>query len=185
MRIKKNVLPAVILVFVFTICSSETATSQSTNPPPANPDDVATVDSILDALYGGISGPAGEARDWDRFRSLFMTGARLIPVVIGQDGSIATQVWSPQDYVDRAGAYLENNGFFELEIARTTEAFGHIFHAFSTYESRQNADDEKPFARGINSIQLMNDGSRWWIVSIFWDSESETQPLPDHYQPEG
>ena len=49
---------------------------------------------------------------------------------------------------------MENNGFFEHEISRTVETFGSISQVFSTYESRRRADDEKPFARGINSIQL-------------------------------
>src|ERR1700676_3890566 len=40
------------------------------NVPPAKPDDVKSVESLLAALYDVISGPAGE-RDWNRFRSLF------------------------------------------------------------------------------------------------------------------
>ncbi|PYS40548.1 MAG: hypothetical protein DMF71_13055, partial [Acidobacteria bacterium] len=76
---------------------------------------------------------------------------------------------------------LEQNGFFEREVSRRVEKFGNIAHVFSTYESRHKLDDAKPFARGINSIQLMNDGSRWWIVTIFWQSEDEKNPLPAEY----
>ena len=76
---------------------------------------------------------------------------------------------------------LEKEGFFEKEVARVTEQFGQIVHAFSTYESRHAPDDAKPFARGINSIQLMNDGKRWWIVTIFWQGEDEKKPLPEKY----
>jgi hypothetical protein len=47
---------------------------------------------------------------------------------------------------------------------------------FSTYESR-HAKGEKPFARGINSIQVFNDGQRWWVLNILWESESEQNPL--------
>ena len=47
--------------------------------PPANPADVATMDSIIAAVYDVISGPAKSQRNWDRFRSLFVPGARLIP----------------------------------------------------------------------------------------------------------
>lgn len=36
-------------------------------------------------------------------------------------------------------------------------------------------------SRGINSIQLMNDGKRWWIVTIFWQGEDEKNPLPEKY----
>jgi len=76
---------------------------------------------------------------------------------------------------------LEKNGFFEREISRKTDSFGTITHAFSTYESRRAKDDAKPFARGINSIQLVNDGTRWWIVTVFWDSERPNNPLPEKY----
>ena len=38
--------------------------------------------------------------------------------------------------------------------------------------------------RGINSIQLMNDGERWWIINIFWMQESEEHPIPEAYLPQ-
>jgi hypothetical protein len=76
---------------------------------------------------------------------------------------------------------MEKEGFFEKEAARKTEQFGQIAHVFSTYESRHTPDDQKPFQRGINSFQLMNDGTRWWIVTIFWEGEDEKNPLPQKY----
>src|SRR5690242_10349671 len=48
-------------------------------PPSANPADVTSPDAILAALYDVISGPAEKPRDWNRFRSLFLPGARLVP----------------------------------------------------------------------------------------------------------
>jgi hypothetical protein len=93
-------------------------------------------------------------------------------------------VLSVDDYVNRAGARLEADGFFEVEIHREVEQYGNILHAFSTYESRRTADlTEKPFARGINSIQLLKDGNRWWVVSIFWDSERPGNEIPSKYLP--
>jgi hypothetical protein len=76
---------------------------------------------------------------------------------------------------------MEKEGFFEKEAARKTEQFGQIAHLFSTYESRHTPADPKPFQRGINSFQLMNDGTRWWIVTIFWEGEDEKNPLPQKY----
>ena len=148
----------------------------------ADPADVATQDAIIEALYDVISGPAGQARDWDRFRSLFIPeGARLVPTGVGPQGNAGHTVLTPDGYIERAGRSLEANGFFEVEIGRTTEAFGTIAHAFSTYESRRNADDAEPFARGINSIQLFHDGDRWWIATVMWDSERADNPIPARY----
>ena len=155
--------------------------------------DVASIDSIIAAVYDVISGPAGKKRDWNRMRSLFIPGARLMPTFPRRpsgtppDAPLAgteeyvTQVISVEEFTTRNDKYFETNGFFEREIARRTEVYGHIAHAFSTYESRHRADDPKPFQRGINSIQLMNDGKRWWVVGIFWEGEGPKTPIPDKY----
>ena len=147
----------------------------------ANPDDVASTESIVNAAYDSISGAAGKKRDWERLRSLFIPGARLIPTGKNTAGEIEAQVLDIDGYIARSGDFLEKNGFFEQEVARRTEQFGHIAHAFSTYESRHKADDPKPFMRGINSIQLMNDGKRWWIVTIYWQHESADDPIQEKY----
>ena len=149
----------------------------------ANPADVKSMDAILSALYDVISGPAGKKRDWDRFRSLFVAGARLIPAAKRPDGVFEARVLDPEGYVTRAAPFLEKEGFYEREIARKVESFGHIAHVFSTYDSRHTAEDKTPFARGINSIQLLNDGKRWWIVTVYWDSERPDNPLPPQYLP--
>ena len=154
-------------------------------PPAANPADVQSVDAILGALYDVISGAAGQKRDWNRFNSLFHPGARLIPSGPRQAGGFAARAITPQEYAERSGPMLERDGFFETEIARTTERFGHVVHVFSTYESRRAASDPTPFMRGINSIQLFDDGTRWWVMSVFWQQESAQDPIPAKYLPGG
>ena len=160
--------------------NSETARQQppaqdlSARVPAAKPEDVNSLDSILKALYDVISGPAGD-RDWNRFRSLFIPEARLTSAAKRKDGSIfLTDV---DGYVRRAGGYFKAQAFYESAIVNRIEKFGNIAQVFSSYASR-NAPGEKPFARGINSIQLFNDGKRWWIISILWDEETAANPLP-------
>src|SRR5687767_7606677 len=77
--------------------------------PTANPADVASVDAILTSLYDVISGPAGQARNWDRFRSLLVPNARLMPTGLRQGGGASVAVLSAEDYVRRAGPGLERN----------------------------------------------------------------------------
>jgi len=79
-----------------------------------------------------------------------------------------------EQYIAGAGAL--DDGFFEREISRVSETFGGVTHRFSTYESRGGADDPKPFARGINSIQLLNDGQRWWVVTVLLGCRAAEQP---------
>jgi hypothetical protein len=157
----------------------------STARPSARPEDVSSPDAIVKAVYDVISGPAGQKRDWNRMRSLFVPNARLMPAVQRPGGAGAgVIVLSVDDYIARSGPQLEQNGFFEVEIKRVSESYGNVMHLFSTYESRRTAAaDEKPFARGINSIQLLKDGDRWWVVSIYWQSENAQFPIPAKYLP--
>jgi hypothetical protein len=158
-----------------------TAAAPAAATPSANPADVASIDAILTALYDVISGPAGQKRNWDRMRSLFVPGARLIPTGRRADGVRSIQVWTVDQYIERVGPRLEESGFFERELARRTERYGNVVHAFSTYDSKRLASDAQPFARGINSIQLWNDGQRWWVVTIFWEGERPDNLIPARY----
>ncbi|MCX2743049.1 hypothetical protein OO013_04190 [Mangrovivirga sp. M17] len=146
-------------------------------------DHVKSLDNIIKTLYSVISGEQGEARDWELFLELFHPNAKLIPTT-GQQADTMAMYMTPEQYVERFGIRLVSNGFYEKEIHRITESFGHITHVFSTYESFHSSKDTEPFSRGINSIQLMNDGHRWWIINIFWQSENKENPLPEKYLPE-
>ena len=169
----------IILTAIFAAMVQVTM-SQTTKE--ADPTDVSTIDGIMKAVYDVISGDAGKARDWDRFRTLFHENARMIPTgKNAQTGAVAARVLTPEEYIKRAEPFLVKEGFFEREIARRTEQYGHIVHIFSTYESKHKIDDKTPFARGINSFQLMNDGKRWWVVTIFWEGETPENQIPKEY----
>ena len=174
---------SLVLLLLFLAGQRGNAAAQETagSTHPANPADVESVDAIVAAVYDVISGPAGEARDWDRWRTLFIPEARLISLGVNQRGETRYRVMTPEEYVALAGASLEENGFFESEIGRTQEEFGPVVHLFSTYQSKRKLEDPEPFARGINSFQLMHDGGRWWVVTIYWTSERPDLPIPERY----
>jgi hypothetical protein len=152
----------------------------------AKPEDVGSIDAVVGALYGAISGPAGR-RDLDRLRSLFRPEARLIVCVAArredEKGMVSMRAFTVDEFVAMIEPRVKTEGFFEREISRSTERFGSVAHVFSTYESRRRRDDQEPFARGINSIQLFFDGKRWWLVTVFWDSERPGQSIPKQYLP--
>lgn len=198
LRLKLIVLPVLLLELAgLTVHAQETPKPQSAQaptatqaapegPPAAKPKDVSSPDAIMAATYDVISGLAAQKRDWDRFRSLFTAEARLISVSAKKGGSgFEIHSVTPDRYVTLADAYFQKNGFFEREIARKTEGFGNIMQIFSTYESRHDSKDPQPFARGINSFQLFYDGTRWWVVTIFWQEESPDVPLPKEFLPAG
>lgn len=175
---------ALALSAASTLLSARTAVAQAAAAvaadatPRALPDDVRSVDAIMAAVYDVISGPAGQARDWNRFRSLFAPGARLIPTGKRPDGTGVLSPLTVEEYITRARRSLETDGFFERELGRKQERYGNIVHLLSAYDSRRKADDPQPFARGVNSFQLWFDGTRWWVVTIYWESESSGNPIP-------
>jgi hypothetical protein len=163
--------------------TAQTPTTPISASPAAAAKDVASAEAIVAALYDALSGTATQQRDWDRFRSLFIPEGRVMPTGVPQSGKARIRVMTPEEYSRVAAPQLTTEGFYEREVARVTESFGTIVHVFSTYESRHAPADTKPFARGINSFQLFNDGSRWWIVSVLWDRERPGNPLPAKYLP--
>ncbi|MEP6923996.1 MAG: hypothetical protein ABI954_06005 [Pyrinomonadaceae bacterium] len=165
--------------------TTQPQTTATPNPfasiPAANPADVSSIDAIVKALYSVISGDAGVKRDWNRFRSLFYPNAKMIPTGKNKEGKVGGRYFTPEEYIERSAPFLEKEGFHETGIAQRVEQFGNIAHVFTTYESKHKLADEKPFMRGINSIQLVNDGTRWWVMNIAWSQETPESPLPEKY----
>lgn len=171
----------VVLIAIVLLYTTTKATVFNTDSIPANTNDVSSPEAIVAAVYDVISGPAGQKRNWDRMRSLFVPDARMIPTGKRPTGESTRRVLTVEDYITSSGPFLEKDGFFETEIGRKTEQFGNIVHVFSTYESKRTLTDEKPFVRGVNSFQLWNDGKRWWVITILWQSESKDVPIPEKY----
>ena len=171
-------------MFSATIASLLLSALATHEPAPAAPD-LSTPNGVVQTLYDVISGPAGKERNPEQFRELFHESAKMVSVGGLRDGKTRYNVLTIEDYIERSFPFLERNGFFESEVKNVTERYGNVAHVFSTYESRRKEEDGKPFARGINSIQLMNDGERWWIMSIVWQSETASTPLPAKYLPGG
>jgi hypothetical protein len=190
---------AVLATFTLSpVAFAQTTPAQPTAPPPprpagsiashsgwpaAKPEDVQSPEAIIAAVYDVISGGKGQQRNWDRMRSLFVPDARLIPAITGQEGHNDALMLSVDGYIERSGPRLISAGFFERSIHNDMQQFGNIVQIWSTYESRHDPADPEPFARGINSFQLLKDGDRYWVVNIFWDSETPNKPIPAKYLP--
>ena len=164
-------------------CQAQSAMSQTdmSSPPPAAAADVRSMDAIVHAYYDVISGPAGK-RDWNRFYSLFAPGGRLIQIDrAAPDSTPRTVVMTPQEFANDVGPYLAKNALYEKEISHSVDTFGAITQRFSTRVVLDAPGDAKPSARGIYSIQLFNDGKRWYIVTLYWDNEYPGTTVPSRY----
>jgi hypothetical protein len=160
------------------------------SPPGSRPSasDGASVDAIVAALYASVSHDTATEPNWPRMREIFLPVGMLVPpknpksdmfTVLDVDG-FEQRV---REGIAAAKQKGDPTSFFEREAARRTDCFGNVCQIFSTYESRRAPSDEKPFVRGINSIQLVNDGRRWWIASVVWDTERPDNTIPAQYLP--
>ena len=145
--------------------------------------DVASPESIVLAAYESIKRAPGEEFEWDRFRSLFIEDATLIPNTEQRGG--AFDVLSPQDFADWIESVTpigepNDKGFTESEVHHVVNRYGDIAQVFSTYQKHFWGED-RVLGRGINSFQLVHNEGRWWIVSIIWDEESGAGPIPTDY----
>ena len=144
-------------------------------------DDVRSIDAIIRALYEAVSFAGGAGPDVARLRGLVDPRCRLIKVLADGrhlDGDV-------DGYVATVAARIAGGlrAFEERELFRRTEVYGGIAHVFTTYEARSASAEGERSVRGINSVQLRNDGQRWWLLSIFWTDEEEGSPIPGAYLP--
>ena len=146
------------------------------------PEDVGSIDGMIRAYYEVITGPAGRPREWSRDRTLYISDLRFVAAEDDEAGKPEVRIMSHQQFVDASDEDMVRQGFDEREIHRVTQRFGNIAHVFSTYETRR-APGGPIVARGINSIELFWDGSRWWIASAIWDEERPGRPIPKEYLP--
>lgn len=157
--------------------------NEQVNWPKARPEDVESIDAIMAAFYKIPAGNPGEARNWDRYVSLFTPDARMVPARADDRGGAMAMFVPISQYVEMNKKYFEKGGFLDTEINRRVETFGHIAQVWSTYESRHSAEEKDPYIRGINSIHLLKDKDRWWIVNVFWDYETPGTEIPAQYLP--
>ncbi|MEM8887165.1 MAG: hypothetical protein AAGD28_04190 [Bacteroidota bacterium] len=143
--------------------------------------DTESIQSVLDAYYDCISGPIGEKRDFDRMRNLFHPEARLIYSYWDKGSSKAGVLVfrDVEEFIERLD-YLDKKGFYEHELSNITHDFSSIVQVFSSYAFRAE-DNSIPEGKGITSYDLLFDGDRYWIMSMFWVAENEQYKIPHKY----
>jgi hypothetical protein len=140
-------------------------------------EDVASIDGMIKAYYGVITGPAGQPRQWGRDRTLYWPGLRFFAAGVKPDGSPTVHVLTHQEFVDASDPAMVKGGFEEYEIHRVTHRIGNIAHVMSTYETR-TVGGGPVTGRGVNSLDFYWDGKRWWITAASWDDERPSSPIP-------
>jgi hypothetical protein len=154
--------------------SPATPASQTATCPPAT-----TLDDLARALDDAVSGPGNKDRAC--LRDLMLPEARLSPVVKSPDGAYSPRLLTVDGWIN-AVAKRGSTAFYEHQIKVQAEDYGHFAHLWSTYEIRDTPDG-KATVTGINSIQAVNDGKRWHVISILWEPDTTAGPVPKKYLP--
>ena len=151
--------------------------SSSDSPGPA---------AVVAEMYDLLSGPGDQERDWARFATLFLPGAKLRIAFSQAGGETVHREWTPGEFAEGAAVdYRARGGFWEKATLERLEEFGSIAHCWSVFESTERDAANAPFARGINSIQLVRTKEGWRIAHLLWDIEQPHNPIPSAYAPDG
>lgn len=153
------------------------------------PSDVESIDAVINASYATLQRAPGEPFQWERYRSLRLPGALLVPNSEQSGGQFAPR--TVEEHIAIVDAWYAENmpvgspqdqGFAEEEIHREVHRYGDVAHVESTYVKRFH-DSEEILGRGINFYTLVFDGERWWISAAAWDEENGAGEIPAKYLP--
>lgn len=184
--IRRSVIAAAGIFWLSSVCALAQMPGRRREVPAPVPADAVSPDAIVAALYASVTHLPDAAPDFERMRGIFLPVGMLIPPKRPNEDIFTTL--DVDQFADRFKKSVstrkdkgEPAGFNERELSRRTDCFGNVCQIFSTYESKYAASDEKPFQRGINSIQIVKDARRWWIASVIWDVERPDNLIPAQY----
>ncbi len=143
---------------------------------PARAGDTEDIKAAVAATYASISGPVGEARDWDAFRALFLPKAVFTVAFPGDLGEGRAVQLTVEEYVERSGPYLEQIGFIETETRSAIRQYGEMATVVSAY-SGVRSDTGEVVATGVNTFILVKVENVWKVGSISWREADEDWPV--------
>jgi hypothetical protein len=151
--------------------------------PPAA--DVSTIEGVIAALYRSVSFEAGGEPDWQLLRFLMLPRAVLAQPMQGSD---QVELLTVEEYISRFKQALDRStlrttGFHETIARIETTSFGRTVHSHVVFEARTDPAAAEPIGRGVDSVQLVRTGGRWWIAAIATELERPGQPIPEAFTP--
>ncbi len=147
-------------------------------------ENTSSIENIVSSIYEVVSGKKGEERNWELMKIIFHPDARLIMNYTNKEGEHEIYFYSVEDYISTFREGLKQSDLYEKDVKNQIDVFGNMAQVFSTFKSYKSKTDEEPFKKGMASIQLFNDGERWWVLSMYWKNESEDSKIPSEYLPE-
>ncbi len=141
-------------------------------------DFLSTPEGVVVCLYAAISFQPGQKPNYNLLNTLFHPQARIAPPATDTGGVLKSMgVEEFFDYFDSRIQDIISVGGREEQVSYKTFIFHNFAHIFSAYQFIL-FDSEKPLARGVNSLQLVHENGRWWILSLTWDRTEPGEELP-------
>ena len=163
-----------ILFFVLIAKSQNNSNGYSAN--------VHTIDSIVSSIYQVVSGAKGEARDWALHKTIFHPEGQIISNYVNEKGEYQVLFLSVDEYMEKYKDYFKNMNLYEKDSNRVIEINNNMAHVFSTFESYKSPHDSIPYKIGTASIQLYNDGNRWYVLNMYYKNETKKDKVPKKYR---
>ena len=148
--------------------------------------DYTTVDGVMTELYASVTRAPGDPFPWDRLRAVMLPGGIMLPQRAQTGGQ--GRIMDVEEFIEWIDGSWEpvigtanDRGFFERQTNLIVEEFGDVAHALTTYE-KGPYEPRQIIGRGVNSVQLVKRDGRWFVLSITWDEENTSGPLPPKYR---
>ena len=143
---------------------------------------VHAIRATLAELYDAFCFDAGAEPDWDALRQIFADGAAFVPSIRADRRPVANDA---ERFVADFRAFVSSEpyrstGFHERIVGVQIDAFGGIAHAFVAFEGFVPADGAT-VTRGLDSLQLVHDGTAWRLVSFTTQYEDDALRLPRRF----
>lgn len=138
------------------------------NEPARSTEKFASLDTLIETMYAAVSGPRGDL-DMDLERQIFAPDARLIRMGLGEDGTPWRRVMTLEDYEEDTHDFLASTDFYEYETARQVVHCPPFAHVLSEYDGKKSLASDELLLSGVNSIQCLHDGKRWWVYQLSWN----------------
>jgi hypothetical protein len=157
---KKIILTSISIIFAFNSIFGQTNEEKYA-------EDVKSVDAIINAYYDVVSGPSSEP--WEFERDKYIHSENAVITRLNENGKTESHTLEAE-YIPIGLSPKED--FYEKELKRIVNKFGNIAQVWSAFEIRADPKTESNI-RGLNSIQLHYENSRWYIDSWTCEMESE------------
>lgn len=135
-------------------------------------EDRKAIDQVVAKLYKAISFTNGEGANDEVLKSIHYSEA-----IVGLVDTSRIRMFSEREFREKnSEAFNKNNviSFVEKELSHLTHVYGGVATRFSTYEFTVKLANRERTIRGINSMQLIKDPEKGWLIhsTIFSDNGS-------------